>query len=240
MPTPLDDAQRAVEPTVPTGTVTEERPPAAADSPRRARTRDRLVEAAWAVFAEHGLAGASVEAVVERAGFTRGAFYSNFSSKEELFLTVMARGRRQWIARLAARADELLPAAADAPAVVPEDTVGPIVMELLGSPFDFRRDALMQAEFRLLALRDDDLARAYVEDRDAFEESLVPLVTDILQRGGRRALLDPRSLVRLLAALHKETVVDALLAGDDEAAAAAAGHAAVVEVLPLLITPPAA
>ena len=239
MPTPLDDAQRAVGPTVPSGTVTEERPPAASDSPRRARTRDRLVEAAWAVFAEHGLAGASVEAVVERAGFTRGAFYSNFSSKEELFLTVMARGREQWIARLVARADELLPSS-DAPAVVPEDTVGPIVMELLGSPFDFRRDALMQAEFRLLALRDDDLARAYVADRDAFEESLVPLVTDILQRGGRRALLDARSLVRLLAALHKETVVDALLSGSDEAQAAAAGHAAVVEVLPLLITPPAA
>jgi AcrR family transcriptional regulator len=41
--------------------------------------------AASEVFAESGFDGASVEAICERAGFTRGAFYSNFASKEELF-----------------------------------------------------------------------------------------------------------------------------------------------------------
>ena len=52
----------------------------------RENTRARLLDAAAQVFAEVGLDGASVEAVCDRAGFTRGAFYSNFESKDELFL----------------------------------------------------------------------------------------------------------------------------------------------------------
>ena len=56
---------------------------------RQAATRRALLDAAGAVFIERGLQGASVEAIAERAGFTRGAFYSNFSSKEELFAEVL-------------------------------------------------------------------------------------------------------------------------------------------------------
>ena len=45
---------------------------------RRAATRERLIDAAIDVFAEKGVLGASVEEICEDAGFTRGAFYSNF------------------------------------------------------------------------------------------------------------------------------------------------------------------
>ncbi len=55
----------------------------------QARTRRALLDAAAAVFIERGLQGASVEAIAQRAGFTRGAFYANFSSKEELFAEVL-------------------------------------------------------------------------------------------------------------------------------------------------------
>jgi len=55
----------------------------------QARTREALLEAAARLFTERGLQGASVEAIAERAGYTRGAFYSNFSSKEELFAEVL-------------------------------------------------------------------------------------------------------------------------------------------------------
>ena len=56
---------------------------------RQAQTRRALLDAAAEVFIERGLQGASTEAIAERAGFTRGAFYSNFSSKEELFAEVL-------------------------------------------------------------------------------------------------------------------------------------------------------
>ena len=51
---------------------------------RRAETRQRLLDAALLVFAEDGFGRVSVEDVCERAGYTRGAFYSNFSSLDEV------------------------------------------------------------------------------------------------------------------------------------------------------------
>ena len=58
---------------------------------RRERTRERLMDAAFDTFAEEGFAATSVEAISERAGFSRGAFYYNFASKEELFLALVER-----------------------------------------------------------------------------------------------------------------------------------------------------
>jgi AcrR family transcriptional regulator len=55
----------------------------------RALTRARLLEAAGAAFAERGYHGASVEEITERAGYSRGAFYSNFQTKDDLFLAVL-------------------------------------------------------------------------------------------------------------------------------------------------------
>lgn len=62
---------------------TEEARPTRAE--KQARTRQALIDAGAEVFVERGFQGASIEAIAERAGFTRGAFYSNFGSKEELF-----------------------------------------------------------------------------------------------------------------------------------------------------------
>ena len=52
---------------------------------RQARTRAALLDAAARVFVRDGFQGSSVEAIAAEAGYTRGAFYSNFDSKEELF-----------------------------------------------------------------------------------------------------------------------------------------------------------
>jgi AcrR family transcriptional regulator len=56
---------------------------------RRAQTRAALLDAAGRVFVERGFAGSSVEAIAAEAGYTRGAFYSNFASKEELFVALL-------------------------------------------------------------------------------------------------------------------------------------------------------
>ena len=55
---------------------------------RRERTRADLVAAAREVFLRSGFHGASLEEISERAGYTKGAVYSNFASKDELFLAV--------------------------------------------------------------------------------------------------------------------------------------------------------
>lgn len=56
---------------------------------RRAQTRQGLIDAAARVFVERGFRGASIEAITAEAGYTRGAFYSNFGSKEELFAELL-------------------------------------------------------------------------------------------------------------------------------------------------------
>jgi AcrR family transcriptional regulator len=57
--------------------------------PTREETRTRLFAAAAEVFAEHGVGAASVEQIASAAGFTRGAFYSNFDSKDDLLLAML-------------------------------------------------------------------------------------------------------------------------------------------------------
>jgi AcrR family transcriptional regulator len=57
----------------------------------RQRTRDALITAAMRVFARDGYAGASVDAIATQAGYTVGALYSNFATKQELFLAVFER-----------------------------------------------------------------------------------------------------------------------------------------------------
>src|SRR5712691_9354782 len=71
----------------------------------RRRTRVHLLEAAVEVFARRGFHGASVEEVAEVAGYTKGAVYSNFTSKDELFLAVL-EGRMQAQVELLERLSE--------------------------------------------------------------------------------------------------------------------------------------
>src|SRR3954452_12890746 len=56
---------------------------------KQEQTRARLLEAAAAVFARSGYHGATLAEVAAEAGFTKGAVYSNFESKEALFLALV-------------------------------------------------------------------------------------------------------------------------------------------------------
>jgi Transcriptional regulator len=57
--------------------------------PTRDDTCEKLFEAAAHVFEEQGIGGASIEAIAAAAGFSRGAFYSNFKSKDELIIAML-------------------------------------------------------------------------------------------------------------------------------------------------------
>lgn len=61
------------------------------------RTRDALLDAAEEVFALRGFEGAALEDIADAAGYTRGAIYSHFGSKAELFLAVTERQREQFL-----------------------------------------------------------------------------------------------------------------------------------------------
>jgi AcrR family transcriptional regulator len=56
---------------------------------KQQRTRSALLSAAVELFSERGLEGTSVDEIAQSAGYTKGAFYANFKSKEELFLVML-------------------------------------------------------------------------------------------------------------------------------------------------------
>src|ERR1700749_3643646 len=57
--------------------------------PTRDETCEKLFEAAARVFEEQGIGTASIEAIAAAAGLSRGAFYSNFKSKDELIIAML-------------------------------------------------------------------------------------------------------------------------------------------------------
>ena len=61
----------------------------------REQTQQRLLAAALSVIAKKGLAATSVEDIAAAAGYTRGAFYSNFRGKGDLFIELLRRDHRQ-------------------------------------------------------------------------------------------------------------------------------------------------
>ena len=104
---------------------------------RQAETRSSLLRSAAKLFCRHGLDGASVEEVAQDAGYTKGAFYSNFKSKEELFLVMLDE-------RFAERLDNL--------------------DRMLGGPEDADVQARLAAEDFIRSFRgDEDWKRLYFE-----------------------------------------------------------------------------
>jgi AcrR family transcriptional regulator len=184
-------------------------------SSRRGRTRERLLDAAYDVFAETGVHSASVEQVSERAGFTRGAFYSNFSSKEELFFALMERENTVRLAGLVGQMGRTIPKLGGEP--LTGEALGAVVLDFLHGPFDDdRRWCLVQSEFELLALRDPAIAPRYSGFRARFDASLVEIIGSALQEVGRAFALEATAAVRLVLASYEDAVKQSILGGDSD------------------------
>ena len=74
----------------------------------REQTTQRLLDAAEKLIARKGLDAASVENIAAAAGYSRGAFYSNFKSKDDLFIELLRRDHQKSMVELnALRTSEL-------------------------------------------------------------------------------------------------------------------------------------
>ncbi|RSN66765.1 TetR family transcriptional regulator [Streptomyces sp. WAC 04229] len=122
---------------------------------RRVRTRANLLDAAFAVFAAKGFGRVSIEEVCEAAGYSRGAFYSNFDSLDELFFALY-RDRADLIAEQVAGA-----LAQDGPGLDVRAAVDRVTEVLL-----LDRDwLLVKTDFLVHAARDPQVAAALLEHR---------------------------------------------------------------------------
>jgi AcrR family transcriptional regulator len=74
-------------------------------SARKARTRSALLDAAARVYAHHGIDGATLDQVAEEAGYTKGAVYAHFGSKDNLLLALVEEYVAQEVAEQVALFD---------------------------------------------------------------------------------------------------------------------------------------
>lgn len=182
-------------------------------TPRRQRTRDRLLDAAYEVFAEQGVHASTVEEVCERAGFTRGAFYSNFTTKEELFAALMERQHSEQLAALAVKVDRLRPRLEAITGPLDEAALGDLMLDFFTGPVDDRTWCLIDHEFRLMSLRDPEVAAVFAAHQEVFETSLLTIVRRALDLAGRRFVLPDVVAVGLLGHLYQDMLQRAIRAG---------------------------
>jgi len=133
---------------------------------RRQQTTERLLSAGSQLFARNGFGGVSVEAIAAAAGYSRGAFYSNFATKEELFIELLRRDRCMTQAKLDT---------ADA-ACAPLPDFDLRMRHLCGHLWRDRESLLNWTEARVRAARDPDFRakfRALLLDRGSAMADLI-------------------------------------------------------------------
>jgi AcrR family transcriptional regulator len=173
---------------------------------RRLETRRRLHEAAFQAFAEDGFGLVSVEQLCERAGYTRGAFYSNFASLDELFLAMWAERSQAMLADLRG----VLAAVAPESVVTVRDFVELVARAVEVDDAWYR----ISAEFTAHALRNPELRAAVAAREETIAATIVPVLEPLLERAGRR-VLDRDGLAHALVAVHDGTTAQCLLEPDN-------------------------
>ncbi len=132
---------------------------------QKARTKESLLDSAARVFAERGM-DAPIDDVTEEAGFTKGAFYANFASKEELFLAMLDRN----FAGHAARIERTLASERGMEEQAREGALG-FIREIAGDP-EWER---LFFEFATYAGRNDDFRGELVARYRGLRERMAEL-----------------------------------------------------------------
>ncbi|TXD00137.1 TetR/AcrR family transcriptional regulator [Streptomyces sp. ISID311] len=160
----------------------------------KARTRRLLLDAAARTYARKGFAGASVEEIAEAAGFSIGAVYSNFGSKERLFVELL----RERASEQVSRATRIV---ADAQA---GDDPVPALGRLLANAADKDPDfAPLQAEFWLYAVRNPPLMETLAEELRGPRAELESLMGKALEHIGAPAAVPADAVATIAMALFQ-------------------------------------
>ncbi|MFT3859968.1 TetR/AcrR family transcriptional regulator [Micropruina sp.] len=181
-------------------------------SARRLATRERLLDAAVALFAERGVLGASVEEICERAGFTRGAFYSNFESKNELCLDVLRRKCDQHVAAMQVAID-VIPDAFDGQTGTEQLIAQAVGVFLEAQPKEVPEQVAMM-ELRLHAVRTPELRAGWLAVHDGISSAVSELLEIAARRVGGRLAMPAPAVIELLGAVYENTVVMSVLNGE--------------------------
>jgi AcrR family transcriptional regulator len=169
---------------------------------RQARTRELLMASAATVAARRGIERASLDEVAERAGFTKGAVYANFSNKEELFLAMLD-------AHFEARLEELnriVSTEADPDTQAREAARG--LMRMLDAEPEHHR---LFFEFAVHAARNEDFREQLVARYRGLRERLADLLAERAERLGIDPVVLPAEVAAMAFAMANGMALERLL-----------------------------
>jgi AcrR family transcriptional regulator len=164
-------------------------------------TRDRLIGAAEKIFARDGFEAAKLEEIAAAAGYTRGAFYANFTSKEDLFLALLER-------EIAARIENVRMriGSADAP-----DAKLQSLREFMHQICLDRRWALLALEFKLFAVRHSKAKAKLAAMNRRFIKSRAQIVKEVTEALGHELPASANAVGMSLSALSNALTLEHML-----------------------------
>lgn len=186
--------------------------PESAATRRRENTRTKLVRASLDVFVEKGIDGATVDDLVKAAGFTRGAFYSNFSSKEEVFSALFATVTEELLGIARTSVEEAMGRATTEPGL--DDAAALIAVFEAIRPFG-RQWYLLYSDAITRSLRDEEMRVELAAQRERLRDEIGQLLTTRMEAAGERPLLPAEDLAQLLVGIFVDLMVREQMDGRD-------------------------
>ena len=169
---------------------------------RKAQTREQILAAALEVFLRDGFHGATLDDIADEAGYTKGAVYSNFSGKDDLFLALLDAHTSQRLAayREAAARARTVQSALRANARIMAETAkqNPLWAPLL-------------VEFWVHASREPELRAAAAEHHERVLDAVGEVLEEISRRFGVEWAGEPREIVRGASAFSRGMALERVL-----------------------------
>jgi AcrR family transcriptional regulator len=169
---------------------------------RQARTRELLMESAATVAARRGIERASLDEVAERAGFTKGAVYANFKSKEDLFLAMLDARFAERLAEL----DRILSSEED-PDVQARAAAAGFIAAIESEP-EWQR---LFFEFTVYAARNQGFRVELAARSRAMRERLAERLAARAARLGIEPVLPPEQVATMIFAMAHGVALERLL-----------------------------
>ena len=157
-----------------------------------------MLAAARRVFLERGYAGATLEAIAEEAGFSKGVVYSQFAGKPDLFLALLE-------ARIAERAEHNALASAGLAGLDGLRALLEVNVRLSEEGGDWSR---LLIEFRVIAAREPVLNARYAALHAQTLDHFTEAIASILARAGLTSAYPPRAFAELIVALDAGRVLE--------------------------------
>jgi len=170
-------------------------------------TRTLLLDAAEEVVARLGFGAAALEVIADAAGYTRGAIYSHFGTKEELFLAVMERQLQRFLDGFT----DIVESFQSLEELDVDKLAGRWRELTIGNP----DRAALGYEFTLFLVRNPEARARVAAQRRQTADSLAGYITSHIEKIGGRMRVPAATLARVLIATNEGVTLGSHVDGED-------------------------